>query len=438
MNIFSFSASHHDLDLDLLERLGAASGQVGRALVDATGESSQVRVAGSVVLATCNRLEIYVDADVPGLAVPAHDEVPAALGARVARAVAAATDLTPDEVTAALRPRAGRAAATHLLEVASGLDSMVVGEREIAGQVRRSLGAARRGGTTSGDLTLLFEHSSRVSRRIEAATGLGAVGRSVVGVGLDLAGAHLPPWRQTRAVLIGTGSYAGACLAALRARGCADVRVYSRSGRAESFAKDRGVDAVAGDGLVDALADADLVVSCSGTIGAVVDAAAVRSARERAVEAAEDRAHEPDPVTRPLVLLDLALRRDVEVDVADVEGVLLFDLASIRAHAPAAGPEPVRRARELVAAGVDELAVLDLERRVGRAARQEIEAASADAAADVERERARHAAAGLTHGALERALRPARRAAGARRHERILAAKAAARARLAASAPVWG
>src|SRR5699024_6014048 len=151
-------------------------------------------------------------------------------------------------------------------------------EREIAGQVRRAGVRARSTGTSTPALDLLFEQASRTSRRVEVATGLGAVGRSVVGVGLDLAAASLPPWRQARVVLVGTGSYAGAAFAALRARGVADVRVHSRSGRAADFASARGGVAVDGDGLVDAVADADLVVSCSGRVGHVLDAASVAAA----------------------------------------------------------------------------------------------------------------------------------------------------------------
>ena len=420
MNIFSFSASHHDLDLDELEELSAASARVGEALV---GEG----VRGVVVLATCNRFEVYTDATAadgtPGVPLDAVRD-------RVAEVVAQAAGLRPEFVRTALTPRSDADAARHLLEVASGLDSMVVGEREIAGQVRRSVGAARAHGTTTSALERLFGHASRVSRRVEVETGLGAVGRSIVGVGLDLAGEHLGPWDQTRTILIGTGSYAGASLAALQARGCTDVRVHSRSGRAATFAQARGVAAVAEGGLVDALADADLVVSCSGRIGTVLDAAAVRSARERATEDAELRAHEPDPSVRPLVVLDLALQRDVEADVADVDGVLLFDLATIRAHAPAAGSEPVRRAHEIVGSAVADLQGRALARRVDLAALPAIRGAVDDAAARLDKARARRAELGLDEPAARRAERAERRTAGAERHARLMAAKRASRAAL--------
>ncbi|MBD9699526.1 glutamyl-tRNA reductase [Flavimobilis sp. GY10621] len=404
MNILSFSASHHDLDLDLLEMLGSVGPGLARDVV-APAPGIVVPPAGAVVLATCNRVEVYVEADDAAEAT-----------ARVAAVVGAATGLPRAEVTASLTRRTGVDAARHLLRVASGLESMVVGEREIAGQVRRAAVRARELGTSTPALDLLFEEASRTSRRVEAATGLGAVGRSVVGVGLDLAGESLPPWRQVRAVLVGTGSYAGAAFAALRSRGVVDVRVHSRSGRAEGFAHARGGLAVVGDGLVDAVADADLVVSCSGRVGHVLDAAGVALARERATDRAERRAHEPDPTVRPLVILDLALRRDVEAAVGDVEGVLLLDLATIGAHAPAAGPRPVAHAEALVEEGVAGLSGRELRRRVDAAVKDEALALTAAA----EREAA-------TAGGDARA---ARRNAYARRHAALLAAKAAAAHRL--------
>jgi len=355
VNIVSFSASHRDLALDVLESLSVGAGGLGSALLE---QAPGAR--GAVVLATCNRFETYVD-----LGSGAADEGDrAATRDAVVGLIAAATGLPDVVVRGALRTRVGRDAVTHLFDVASGLDSMIVGEREINGQVRRALAAAHAAGTTSTALEQVFQRASRVSRQVEAATGLGANGRSVVSVGLDLAAASAPPWRAARAVLIGTGSYAGAAVAALRARGCTDVRVHSTTGRASAFAQARGLTAVQPDGLVEALADADVVVACSGHVGTVVDAAALTAARQRAAARAASRAHEPDRPARPLVILDLALARDVEAQAADVDGVLLLDLATIQQHAPAVGAEPVARAREIVARGVDELERWTAERSV--------------------------------------------------------------------------
>ncbi|MGP7959192.1 glutamyl-tRNA reductase [Sanguibacter sp. A247] len=421
MNIWSFSASHHDLDLDLLEKLGSVGPGLALDIVaPAPARSAPARsvdVHGAVVLTTCNRVEVYVDASDAGAAAE-----------RVEQVVASATGLGSSEVASALTRRSAEDAAQHLLRVAAGLESMVVGEREIAGQVRRAAVRARELGTSTPALDLLFQQASRTSRRVESATGLGAVGRSVVGVGLDLAGLNLPPWRQVRAVLVGTGSYAGAAFAALRSRGVVDVRVHSRSGRAEDFAATRGAVAVGAEGLVEAVADADLVVSCSGRVGHVLDAAGVAAARERATERAEMRAHEPDPLGRPLVILDLALRRDVEAAVGDVEGVMLLDLATIGAHAPAAGAEPVAHADALVADGLSELARRESRRTIDALVR----GVAIELTAAAEREAAEAAAETDSCGSPasgQAAARAARRAAFARRHAALLAAKAAVAAR---------
>ncbi|MBN0038987.1 glutamyl-tRNA reductase [Cellulosimicrobium cellulans] len=377
MALLSLTASHHELDLDALERLSTGAHSIGGSAVAACDV-----ITGAVVLATCNRFELYLDVDAPldGTGVQHATE-------HVARMVADASGVDPAEALASFRTRAGTEVAEHLFAVASGLDSMVVGEREIAGQVKRALEAAHADGVTSSTLELLFQTASRTSKRVSTQTTLGGAGRSVVALGLDLAAAELPPWPQVRTVLIGTGSYAGASLAALRALGCDDVRVYSQSGRAEEFAAARGVEAVTD--LVAALEDADLVVSCSGARGRtlagdpgaasarreqaiehVLDAAAVVRARERAAVRAGE-----EPEARPMVVLDLALHRDVDPRVADVEGVLLYDLATLAAHSPSIASELVAQARAIV----DDATRAFEETRLGRAADTAVVALLADA-----------------------------------------------------------
>ncbi len=375
MALLSLTASHHELDLDALERLSTGAHSIGGSVVAACDV-----ITGAVVLATCNRFELYLDVDaaVDGPGVQHATE-------HVAHLVAEASGVEDARAQASFRTRAGTEVAEHLFAVAAGLDSMVVGEREIAGQVKRALETAHADGITSSTLELLFQTASRTSKKVSTSTTLGGAGRSVVALGLDLAAAELPPWQQVRAVLIGTGSYAGASLAALRALGCEDVRVYSQSGRAEEFAAARGVEAVTD--LVVALEDADLVVSCSGARGRavasgagaarhgqaiehVLDAAAVVRARERAAARAGE-----EPEARPTVVLDLALHRDVDPRVADLEGVLLYDLATLAAHSPSVASDLVTQARAIV----DDATHAFEETRIGRAADTAVVALLADA-----------------------------------------------------------
>lgn len=425
MALLSLTASHHELDLDALERLSTGAHSIGGSAVAACDV-----ITGAVVLATCNRFELYLDVDAPldGPGVRHATE-------HVARLVADASGVDAAEAARSFSTRAGSEVAEHLFSVAAGLDSMVVGEREIAGQVKRALETAHADGVTSSTLELLFQTASRTSKRVSTDTALGGAGRSVVALGLDLASADLPPWHQVRTVLIGTGSYAGASLAALRALGCDDVRVYSQSGRAEEFAAAR--DVVAVHDLVDALADADLVVSCSGARGRaieesgrreqaiehVLDAAAVVRARGRAAVAAGD-----ETAARPMVVLDLALHRDVDPHVADVEGVLLYDLATLAAHSPAIASDLVGQARAIV----DDAARAFEETRLGRAADTAVVALLQDAErrvlAEVDDVVALRRADGdePTDADVEEIARGVRRRVHADLHRRIVAARAEA------------
>src|SRR4051794_505719 len=193
----SLIASHHDLDLAVLERLSADAHAVGRDVV-----AGCAPVSGAVVLATCNRFEVYLDVDDAEHAPDAR--------AAVARVVADRSGYPAEGVLAQLRAGAGAAAAAPLFSAPAGLGSMAGGGREISGQVRRALAAARRDATTTSDLEQLFQQASRTARAVGSRTGLGAAGRSVVGVALDLVAAGLPAWADVRCVLVGTGSYAGA------------------------------------------------------------------------------------------------------------------------------------------------------------------------------------------------------------------------------------
>jgi len=322
--LMSLIASHHDLDLAVLERLSADAHALGRDVV-----ADCAPVSGAVVLATCNRFEVYLDVDDAAHAPDARTAV--------ARAVADRSGYTADHVLTHLRADTGADVAAHLFSVASGLESMVVGEREISGQVRRALAAARRDATTTSDLERLFQQASRTSRAVGSQTGLGAAGRSVVGVALDLVEDGLPAWPDVRCVLVGTGSYAGASLAALKARGVGEVHVYSASShqRAAAFATARGVRSVGPDDLDTVLAEAHLVVACSGAQAPILQVDALAVARAGS--------------THPLAVVDLALRHDVDPDVRSLPGVRLVSLATVSEHAPDEHSLPVEQARGIVA-----------------------------------------------------------------------------------------
>ena len=296
---------------------------VGAALVS-RGQS----VNGAVVLATCNRFEAYLD-------------VADSLGDRdvsTEQAVSVVTDLTgvgSDELRSALAVHSDGAVAEHLFAVSSGLESVVIGEGEISGQVRRALESAREHGTTSPDLERLFQRASTASREVQNRTGLGGAGRTVVRLALDLASSRIADWRAENVLLVGTGAYAGASLAALRDRGVTEVGVYSPSGRAHKFAAREGVRPVTAGDLTRTLATATVIVTCSAAPGPVLTADMIEAARP----AASGR----------LFIIDLGLPRNVEPAVASLGSVELLDLETIRLHAPLHELNAPEDARDLVA-----------------------------------------------------------------------------------------
>jgi len=320
-----FTASHHTTGFDTLEHLERTADQVTSALAE-RGE-----VAGSVVLATCNRFEVYLD-------VPAH--VPAASVALAE--IGRATGMSAQDVHGVGTLLAGSEVVEHVISVASGLESVVVGEGEIAGQVRRAVEHARERGTVSRDLERVFTQASRTARGVKNRTELSSAGRSVVRLALDLAESRITDWGEASVLLVGTGRYAGASLAALRDRGVRNVRVFSRSGRATGFAERHGVEAVREGDLVDALAGSDLVVACTVAPTVVVDAGMVEEARRR-----------PGALPRRL-FIDLGLPRNVDAAVARVPETELLDLETIGAHAPVPELNAADEAKALVEKAVAE------------------------------------------------------------------------------------
>lgn len=340
--LICLSASHKNSSFDVLEKLSVGA--------DATAQDLLQRhegLAGAVVVATCNRFEAYLDLSQPfGTSTDAVVET-------TVDAVSAHTGVAADVLRQSLELVHGAAVAQHLFSVTSGLESVVVGEGEIAGQVRRSLEAARAAGTTSPELERLFQRASQTSRGVKNRTGIGSAGRSLVRLALDLAESRVTDWASTRVLLVGTGRYAGASLAALRDRGVEDVRVYSPSGRGRKFATSHGIAFVPEGALAAESAEADVIVTCTVLDRHVIDASVLRAGRHEVsdVQSAVAAVQLPGPETSPAVrqlIIDLGLPRNVDPDVTEVEGVELLDLETITLHAPLEELDATSEARELV------------------------------------------------------------------------------------------
>ncbi|SEA49190.1 glutamyl-tRNA reductase [Bowdeniella nasicola] len=314
--------------------------------------NSALPIRGALTLATCNRVELLLD--VEETAAPLNwSELDTYVEAELTRheqgrgGERAGVHATAHHLADAV---------THLFDVAAGLDSMVVGEREISGQLRRALTVAGRQGTASSLIHRTVQAALRTSRKVAHLTGLASAGRSVVGVGLNVAQEFVPPLASCRVLLIGTGSYAGASVAGLHERGAMNIAVHSSSGRAQQFAAGHDLTAIAPDALIEELAAADLVVSCRGLGSPVLTVADMRAALALRGDGSRGGG------TRDVVLLDLALTRDVEVGVGKLPGVRLIDLHDVRRAVPDVGFDQVARAIDLVRDGTAELA-RDLDQR---------------------------------------------------------------------------
>lgn len=337
-----------------LEDVAALSVVAGEIAVDLDSSDS---VAGYVLLSTCNRFELYFESEL------FHAGVEVVLAA-IRSALGERADLVSQ-----FEIYVGQAPVQHLLEVASGLESMVVGEAEIIGQVRDALAQAE--GHTTAALHRLFHAALTTAKAVASQTRLGDAGRSIAAVGLDLVGRRHFALAGRSALVIGTGSYARVVTAALRRLDCDEIAVYSPSGRAERFATSHDVRAIPVDELPAALAWVDLLVTCSGSEQAAT-----------AIVTAEllTRARSGNPALLPI--LDLSLTGDVDVEAATLPAVDLIDLDEIGTHAPAEQSTAVIAARDLVSRGVD--TYLHLES--GRAATPAVTAMRSHVSQFIERE----------------------------------------------------
>ncbi|PRB10010.1 glutamyl-tRNA reductase [Microbacterium sp. MYb72] len=324
------TASHKTASFDLLERLSRTPDDVAPTLVGLTP-----CVQGAVVLATCNRFEAYVEIDEPVTAA-------GAVGVEaVLEAVESATGVPASELDGAYAVHSGRRVAEHLFSVASGLESVVSGEGEIAGQVRRALKSARKDGTTSPELERLFQRASQAQRKVKNVTALGRAGRSLVRLALELADSRIADWSAERVLLVGTGAYAAVTLATLRERGAENISVYSPSGRAEIFAAKHGIRAVSADDYARTAARSSLLITCTTATEPVLGLEHLQLPVGAAAVGCPVGSHSR-------LVVDLGMPRNVDPAVATLEGVALLDLETIRLHAPLEELQATDAARSVV------------------------------------------------------------------------------------------
>ncbi len=316
MSVLVVGISHKSAPVEVLERLALDPESAVKLIADVVAGE---HVTEATAIVTCNRLEVYAEVD------RFHGSVEDLSGLLVARAEQSTEALLPH-----LYVHYDEGAVSHLFQVAAGLDSMVVGEGQILGQTRNALRVGQEHGTVGPALNTLFQQALRVGKRAHAETDIDRAAPSLVSAALERSAV---PIAGARTIVIGAGAMASLAVAHLARGGAANIAVLNRTARnADRLASEYDARSVALSALVDELAGADIVVSCSGSPEPLVRLADVVTARGSS--------------DRPLTVIDLALPHDVDPSVADLPGVDLVNLTGLaeelRGLEAAAGVDDVR------------------------------------------------------------------------------------------------
>ncbi|WP_326562388.1 glutamyl-tRNA reductase [Micromonospora sp. NBC_01796] len=310
MNLLVVGASYRTAPVATLERLSVSTADLPRILDRLL---AQTYIGEAVVVSTCNRVEIY--AAVSGFHGGLGD---------VCAVLAAEAGCSPADLANHLYVHYDEAAVEHVFRVATGLDSMVVGEAQILGQLRDAYHVATEADAAGRQLHELMQQALRVGKRAHAETGIDQAGQSVVTAGLEIAANRFGGSLSDRpALVIGAGAMGALAVATLTRLGLGSIAVTNRGAdRASRLAEAYGATAVAFDDLTVALSTVDIVVTATAAIEPVLTRETVAAALAR--RAANGSA-------TPLVLLDLAVPRDVDAAVAELPGVLVVDIDRLAA-----------------------------------------------------------------------------------------------------------
>lgn len=302
MSVLVLGVSHHTAPISLLDEIARAA-TTSQAMLAELGASETVTEA--MVLATCNRLEVY--AAVPRFH-PAVDTITAALAEH--------SGVGPDRLRPHLFVHHAERAAEHLFMTAAGLDSMVTGESQIRFQVRNALAHAREAGTVGATLIDLVEASLRAGKRVQTETGIDQAGRSLADEGFVALGEQGVDVDGATVLVLGAGSMAAVAAVAAARRGAQTVVVVNRDpDRGARLAESVGGISTSWDDMPGFLAKADVLVACTGAAGTIVSPQMIADAR--------------DGVGGRLGVLDLAMPHDVDTAVADRGDVVLAGLATL-------------------------------------------------------------------------------------------------------------
>ncbi len=327
MSLLLVGVSHRTAPLALLDQIAANTDSIATLRSDIAASPF---VAEVMVVSTCNRIEVTAD---------------------VVRFHGAVTDITErlskhsgiplDELTQHLYVHFEERAVHHMFSVASGLESMIVGEQQILGQVRAALRSAQDAGNTNRSLNELGQSALRVGKRIHTETGIDRHGASVVSVALDEATRILGSLSGRRGLVIGAGAMSSLALQTLATRDLGDLAIASRTlATTQRTARSVGASAITLAELPEALRDADVVVSATGAHGLVIN-------YQDVLEATKSR------TDRPLIVIDLALPHDTDPLINEIVGVTRVGLSDLAEAPGASAPQAdLEMARSIVEAEV--------------------------------------------------------------------------------------
>jgi glutamyl-tRNA reductase len=332
--------NHRTAPVDLLERMTVPAEHLAKVLHDLGAREHLLEV---VVLSTCNRIEVYARCT---HFHPAVGDVSAFL--------ADYSGSSPDDFSELLYTYYDDAAVAHLFSVAAGLDSMIVGESEILGQVREAWQAAVREGTAP-QLTGLFRHAVESGKRVRTETGIGRHPVSIPSAAVSVAAEHLGTFEGAKVLVIGAGQMATGLASTLRARGVEHVWIANRTlERAEAAAERIGAQAIPLSEIADTLVDADVLLSSTASPQVLVERATIEM-----VMACRGG--------RPLLVVDVALPRDIDPGVREVNDVTLLDLDDLKDYARRSAERrrsEIGKVREILAAEIERYRSARSEREV--------------------------------------------------------------------------
>jgi glutamyl-tRNA reductase len=345
MSLLAVGVSHRTAPVALLEQFAMDDAERVKALHELIAGDN---VSEALVLATCNRIEVFAEVD------KFHGGV-----ADVSRVLARQAGATVEELAPYVTVHYEDQAVAHLFSVAAGLDSMVVGETQVLGQLRAAYGLARDERTVGRALHPVAQRALRVGKRVHTETGIDRAGASLVSVALDRVEARSGSLERRRVLVVGAGSMGALAATTLTRRGATVVVSSRTAATAARLAESVGGRAADLADLPAELAAADVLVTCTGASGLVVGTDIVAAAM----------AERPD---RPLAVVDLALPRDVDPAVAGLPGVHVVDLALLQGDRGGAGATPSPVAADDIAAAH---AMIEAETALLRAERQAAEVA---------------------------------------------------------------